>query len=295
LGRSFIIGKDHSRKNLIISGRIRNDNFRRRPIVRPDTNRFYLDKRFFLASLTFREINYYKSSMILSFGTTEDIPVGYLLQITGGYEREEFARKPYIGFALGWAFLWQNIGYLGGVLDYGSFFNQGKQTEGVFTASTVYFTPLTAIRNYRFRQILLIDWTHGINRLQGESINLGDYIRGLDGGGFIGINRLTFSAESIAFVPWNLYGFRFAIFGFGDMGFLGGKSRLVTQNNFFGSFGLGCRIRNESLVLKTVQIRIGYFLRTTARFGAWQVDINTQDPSLFVPIDRAKPMVLGFE
>jgi len=295
LGRSFLIGQDHSRKNIILSGRIRNDNYRRRPVVTPDSYLFYQDNRFILGSLTFREINYYKSSMILAFGKTEDIPVGYLLQLTGGYEREEFLRKPYIGFALARTALWQSFGYLGGVLEFGSFWNQGKLTEGVIATSAVYFTPLNHIKNYRFRQILLVDWTHGINRLSGESINLGDYIRGLDGGRFIGINRFTINAESIAFAPWNLYGFRFALFGYGDMGFLADKARLFTQANLFASFGIGCRIRNESLVLKTVRIRLGYFLRTPDRFGAWQININTQDPSLFVPIDRAQPSVLGFE
>ena len=295
LGRSFIIGDENSRKNLIISARFRNDNFHRRPIVRSDTNRFYLDKTISLASLTFREINYYKSSMILAFGVTEDIPVGYLLQLTGGYEREEFARKPYMGIALARTALWENIGYLGGLIEFGSFLNDWKLTEGVFKARSIYFTPLTRIGSYRFRQLLSVDWTHGINRIPGQVINLGDFIRGLDGGAFTGINRFTFNAESIAFAPWNLYGFRFAIFTFGDIGYLAGKARLFTPDNIFGSFGLGCRIRNESLVLKTVQIRIGYFLRTPDRFGAWKVHINTQDPSLFVPIDRAKPTVLGFE
>ena len=295
LGRSFLIGQDHSRKNLIISGRVRKDNFRRRPRVTADLNRFYQNNQYFLASLTFREINYYKSSMILAFGITEDIPVGYLLQITGGYEREEFARKPYFGIALRRAALWQRIGYLGATLDFGSFLNQGKLNEGVIAASVVYFTPLNHINNYRFRQILLVDWTSGINRLPGENIGLGDYIRGLDGGAFVGANRFTLKAESIAFAPWNLYGFRFALFSYGDVGFLGGNARLFTWDNIFGSFGIGCRIRNESLVLKTVQIRFGYFLRTPDRFGAWQIDINTRDPSLFVPIDRAKPSLIGYE
>lgn len=295
LGRSFIIGQDHSRKNIIISGRIRNDNFRRRPFVTADRNRFYQDSRYVLASLTFREINYYKSSMILAFGTTEDIPVGYLFQVTGGYEREEFARKPYFGIALGRAALWQRVGYLGATIDFGSFLNQGKLNEGVIATSVVYFTPLNHINNFRFRQILLVDWTAGINRLPGENISLGDFIRGLDGGAFVGTNRFILKAESIAFAPWNVYGFRFALFSYGDVGFLGGNARLLTSDNIFGSFGIGCRIRNESLVLKTVQIRLGYFLRTPDRFGAWQIDINTRDPSLFVPIDRAKPTILGYE
>jgi len=294
LGRSFQIGEEYSRKNFIISGRVRNDNFRRRPVVKPDSNLFYQDNLLMLGSLSFREIHYFKSSMILAFGTTEDIPVGYRLQLTGGYETEEFAHKPYTSVEIAWANLWDDFGYLGNSIRFGNFWKERKLSEGVFKARMFYFSPLTPLKRFRFRQIVYVDWTYGLNRLQGEYISLSDQIRGLDGSQFQGVNRFIINAESITFAPWNFYGFRFALYGFGDLGFLSDRALLFHQDNFYGAFGVGCRIRNESLVLKTVQIRIGYFTRTPDRFGEWQIDIDTRDPSLFIPIDPTRPSVIGF-
>jgi len=295
LGRSFQIGEETSRRNFIISGRVRNDNFRRRPVVKPDSNLFYQDNVLVLGSLSFREVHFFKSSMILAFGKTEDISVGYRLQLTGGYETEEFAYKPYTGVEIAWARLWTGFGYVGHSIQFGNFWKDWKISEGVFKTRLIYLTPLTPLRRYRFRQIIFADWTYGLNRLSGEYVNLSDLIRGLDGSQFQGTNRFIINAESIAFAPWNFYGFRFAFYGFGDLGFLSDQARLFTQDNFFGTFGIGCRIRNESLVLKTVQIRIGYFIRTPDRFGEWKVDIDTRDPSLFVPIDPTRPSIIGFE
>ena len=57
------------------------------------------------------------------------------------------------------AVLWKNIGYLGSVVEFGSFSNAGKLTEGVFAADAVYFTPLTRIKNYRFRKFILYNFS----------------------------------------------------------------------------------------------------------------------------------------
>ncbi|UCF64482.1 MAG: hypothetical protein JSW33_01240 [bacterium] len=295
LGRSFQIGEEFSRRNIILSGRVRNDNFRRRPVVEPDSNLFYQDNLLLLASLSFREIHFFKSSMILAFGKTEDIPIGFRLQLTGGYETEEFAYKSYTSVEIAWAKLWENFGYLGNSIRFGNFWKDRKLIEGIFKARMFYFSPLTPLKRFRFRQIVYADWTYGLNRLQGEYISLSDQIRGLDGSQFQGVNRFIINAESITFAPWNFYGFRFAFYGFGDMGFLSDRALLFHQDNFYGSFGVGCRIRNESLVLKTVQIRIGYFTRTPDRFGEWKVDIDTRDPSLFIPIESTRPSIIGFE
>ena len=168
-------------------------------------------------------------------------------------------------------------------------------SEGIFKSRVLYFSPLIPLKRFRFRQILLADWTYGLNRLDGEYISLSEQIRGLDGSPFQGTNRFIINAESITFTPWNFYGFRFAFYGFGDLGFLSDGALLFHRDNFYGAFGVGCRIRNESLVLKTVQIRIGYFTRTPDRFGEWKVDIDTRDPSLFIPIDPTRPSIIGFE
>jgi hypothetical protein len=70
---------------------------------------------------------------------------------------------------------------------------------------------------------------------------------------------LSLSLESVLFSPVNLYGFRFAFFGFTDFSFLSGTNEMLGRGYGLSSIGVGIRIRNDNLIFNTLQIRIGYF------------------------------------
>ena len=61
------------------------------------------------------------------------------------------------------------------------------------------------------------------------------------------------------FNPVNFYGFRFAFFGFANVAFLAGTNQIISNGYTVPGFGLGIRIRNDNMVFKTFQIRIGYY------------------------------------
>jgi hypothetical protein len=294
LGRSFHIGEVHSRRNLIIAARVRNEDYIRRPTVFADSNFFYHDKKLFLASLTLKRIYYFQSSMILSFGITEDFPIGYRIDFTTGYASDEFSKKPYFGIEVGGAKLWPKLGYFASSMEYGGFFDEGRLQEGIFRTRLFYFTPLSRLAHYGLRQLLFVSWTYGVNRIPGQAISLDNSIRGIVGGIVSGTNRIRFNVESIAFAPWNVFGFRFALYGYGDVGFISNSLDLLNRRNVYGTVGIGCRIRNESLVLRTLQIRIGYFPRLPRGQSQIDLDISTNDPSLSLPIDAVFPAVIGF-
>ena len=295
LGRSFQIGNVRSRRNLIFSARVRNDDFIRRPLVLADSNYFFHDKKLFLASLTLRRIYYFQSSMILSFGITEDFPIGYRIEFTSGYARDEFEKKPYFGIEVGGAKLWPKFGYVASAIEYGGFFEDDRLQDGIFRTQLFYFTPLSRLGHYRLRQLVFASWTYGINRIPGQSIGLDNTVRGIVGGMVSGTSRIRLNVESIAFAPWNIFGFRFALYGYGDVGFISNSLDILNRRNVYGTVGIGCRIRNESLVLRTLQIRIGYFPRLPSGQSSIDLDISTNDPSLLLPIDAEFPAVIGFE
>jgi len=84
-------------------------------------------------------------------------------------------------------------------------------------------------------------------------------IRGFDDTKARGQQRLIINFESVAYTPWDLVGFRFAMFGFFDIGFIGkANSNIFTDKSYVG-FGAGVRMRNENLVFKTVQLQITYY------------------------------------
>jgi hypothetical protein len=74
-----------------------------------------------------------------------------------------------------------------------------------------------------------------------------------------GTQRLSVSIESVLFSPANLYGFRFAFFGFADLSLLSGTNVKIGNSSIVSGIGLGVRIRNDNLVFNTLQVRLGFF------------------------------------
>ncbi len=293
LGRSFLLRGERSRKNLIIAGRYRWDDYGRRPFVSPDSNRTFQDNRLYLASMALRKISYIKSSLILSFGVTEDIPIGLLMSLTGGLEQEEFAKKPYFGLEISRAEFYEGFGYLSLTSQFGGFIYKNRLQEGIFRFLAIHYSYLVKLKEFRYRQLVSFNFTHGIRRLQGEFIDLEEQIRGFSSDKLKGTSKITLSLESVFFTPWNFYGFRFAVYGFADFGFLG-NDYYYHFDELYGVIGIGLRIRNESLVFRTVLIRIGFFPRTPGDMNNWRFDFSATDPSIFRTLDYGKPRTVGF-
>lgn len=70
---------------------------------------------------------------------------------------------------------------------------------------------------------------------------------------------MVLNTETVFFTPYQPLGFRIALFGFADFGLLG-RDANIFKNNFYTTFGLGVRLRNERLVFSTIQLRLGVAL-----------------------------------
>ncbi len=66
------------------------------------------------------------------------------------------------------------------------------------------------------------------------------------------MNRYLFS-------PANYHGFRFAFFGFSDLGLLSSSNTACGKEFTLLSLGLGLRIRNDNLLFNTLQISLAFF------------------------------------
>jgi len=291
LGRSFIMGDAASRRNLIIAARYFDKSFNDRPQVLPDSNYKYHDENLILGSITLRNIYYFQSNMILSFGRTEDIPYGYIFNITGGLNQEEFRDKYYLGGSAGAAEFWKNFGYLGINLSAGGYLHDHRVEEGIFKITGTYFTPLIEFSQFHIRNLFYINYTAGWLRLAGETINLKDEIRGIAAERTEGQRKLTFSLESVAFAPWYFYGFRFALYAFSDFGWVTQDKDLISPDHLYGAVGIGCRIRNESLVFNTIQLRFGLFTKS----GQFNFNFSLRESRRFTAFEYSKPSVIPFK
>jgi len=254
--RSFLLNKV-SVSRLILGARYINNNVFSRPVIQPDSYHPLQRYKMFLGSVSFSVQKYHKSSLIYGYGRTEDIPYGGLINITMGRELNEFKKRYYIGSAVSLGESIRGVGYFYTSAGFAAFYNEGNIEQGMLSMKTNFFSNLSYIGRYRMRNFLNVEYTRGLNRYSDE------YLQFIHENGFSGFRndstgnsqRLSIGFESVLFSPANFFGFKFAIFGFADYGFLFGTHEYIGNGEVLSSLGIGVRIRNDNLIFNTLQIR----------------------------------------
>ncbi len=230
------------------------------PTERIDTIQQYSNELFYLGNIGLSTRQYVQDRYIFKFGITEDIPVGKVFSLTGGYQiRNGFGRK-YLGgrFSIGDYTSW---GYMSSNLEIGSFFSRSQPQQGVLSISMNYFTGLVEIGRWKFRQFVKPQITFGFNRFTYDSltINEGYGMNGFNSLGLSGTKRILFTMQTQSYMPWNFIGFRFGPFLSCTFGMLGDSFKGFKNSKLYSQIGLGVLIKNESLVLNAFQISIAFY------------------------------------
>jgi len=258
--RSFML--DHnSVTRLILSGRYIHNNVFSRPEI--DDFSYYRLQNYKLVtgSLALSSQRFINTSLIYSYGRTEDIPFGYMVEVQGGMEKNEYKWRTYAGLKVSLGNIFTGFGYIHGGAAFSTFYNQGNTEQGMLNASLRYFTPLVQAGRSQIRTFVNVYYTRGFNRYTDEMLYLrnSDLVRGFRNDSISGGTRLAASFEPVLFISKSAIGFRFAVFAFADYGIL------VREGFFDGGYysvpalGAGIRIRNDQLVMNTIQIRLAWY------------------------------------
>jgi hypothetical protein len=263
-GRSFLLTKENTkqtRQNITFAGKVIIDRFYDRPVVSKTSYYQLFNKNLFLFSVIYTHQNYFKSNRIYNFGRTEDIPVGIEFAITSGYEISEFYKRKYISGKIASGKFLGRYGYLSAGTSIGSFFNGSQSEQGVLSANCNYFTNLYVFNRYGFRQFITLNLTKGINRFYPEYIYMNDTrgISGLRNDSIFGNHRLNMKCETVCFTPWKFLDFKFVLFAYSDLTWLGKENQKIFYGSPYAGFGFGVRLRNERLVFNTIQLRFSFY------------------------------------
>jgi hypothetical protein len=258
--RSFLLDAKTAMR-LILGARYTNNNVFSRPFILPDSYHHLQQFKMLLGSVSFSVQKFYKASLVYGYGRTEDIPYGVLCNITLGKEINEFKKRYYMATSVSLGGSLKNLGYFYTSAGFGTYINEGQTVQGILSLRTNFISNLGFLGRSRIRNFLHVDYTRGFDRYTDEFLN---YNRENGFSGFRNDStgnsqRLSVSFESVLFSPINFYGFRFALFGFADAGFLFGTNEFVGNGDILTAIGLGLRIRNDNLVFNTFQIRVGFF------------------------------------
>ncbi|MCY7350957.1 MAG: hypothetical protein LH606_09845 [Cytophagaceae bacterium] len=288
------------RARLILAARISDYNYTQRPEVTPDTNQLYQNSRSVLFSLGFTNRDYRRDLLIYGFGRTEDVPIGYLAQLVSGYESTEFGRRTYMALKLArGAYLNKNRGYLYTLANFGGYFRPGKVEQGILSLESNYFSPLLGWGKSNFRHFINVRYTVGINRFNNEYISISNQngIIGASSDLLRGTKRFTFGVESVFFSPFNVIGFRVAMFGFSTFGLVSSTNKTLFNGPLYQGYGLGFRLRNENLTFNTVQFRLGWYPNLPGNRPPFRLEFSGETPLRFndFNFDRPEYRSDGFE
>ncbi|ELR73201.1 hypothetical protein C900_05250 [Fulvivirga imtechensis AK7] len=298
VGRSWLIdaNEDKGRTNLQLAARYDRVRYLDRPVVTSDTNQMFFDRNLYLYSFGISRRDYEKSSLVRGYGRTEDIPNGYLLEFTTGKESNEFYNRAYIGWRFSIGNFYGRTGYFRPSMALGGFIRKGRVEQGTFKTTIDYFSHLYRFRRVNFRQFFRLDYTIGINRFHDEFVNInnGRGIRGLSDTFLRGTRKIALSAETVAFTPIYVIGFRFAFFGFIDLAMVNSENSKLLKNPLYQGYGIGLRLRNENMAFEAIQIRLAWYPVTPPDQSSLGFELTGQEPLRIPDFRIERPDVLEF-
>lgn len=277
LGYNIGANSNYDRSRHFVAVRAFDQHFTRMPWQPEERARqIYQDQSFILASATFFKQDFYTARYIYGFGRTEDVPYGHNVSAIFGWTEQGGIRRPYVGMNAEASFVSRIGEFYNAGLRVGAFTNHGLEDATILLSGSM-TSRLIPQGRFLLRQSFQVDYTRvyrqrtalplDINNEFGIQYFRADSLRGTE--------RFHIQSQTLAFTPWQLLGFRFAPFAFGEMAVLAGNEETIFREKPFFGFGGGIRTRNENLIFGTVELRFIYYPRTTEDISSFNVRVST--------------------
>jgi hypothetical protein len=246
--------------NFISAIRFLRIRYLEKPAEMFDTQYMYSNEDFYLASIGISTRKYVQDKFIFNYGLTEDVPIGKVFSLTGGYQKRNNTGRLYLGarISFGNYYPW---GYASSNFEYGTFFHASHAEQGVLIANFNYFTGLIEVGKWKFRQFVKPQLTIGIDRFSNDTLTLNG-VYGLDefnSSRLTGTSRMLFTLQTQSYAPWNFFGFRFGPYLSYSLGMLGNAMTGFKNSKVYSQIGLGVIIENKNLVFSTFQFSISFY------------------------------------
>jgi hypothetical protein len=231
-----------------------------KPNEEHDPFHYFANENFYMGSIGISTRIYFQDRFIFRYGLIEDVPVGKVFSLTGGYQKKDDIGRLYLGarISMGKYYPW---GYFSSNFEYGSFFKGSHTEQGTINVDLNYFTGLFEIGKLKFRQFVKPQVTIGLNRFITDSLTINDGY-GLDGFNsptLTGDKRFLLTLQTQAYTPWKLIGFHFGPYLICSLGMIGNNETGFRNSRLYSQMGLGVLFRNENLVINTFQISLSFY------------------------------------
>jgi hypothetical protein len=204
---------------------------------------------------------YVEDKYIFKSGVIEDVPIGKIVGITGGYQYKNNIGRLYLGtrVSFGNYFEW---GFLSTNFEFGTFFDKSTTTQTAFSFQAEYFTNLIDIGKWKLRQFIKPQIIIGINRQNsiGDQLTINEE-NGIQGfkSAVYGNQKMILTFQTQVYSTWNLLGFRLNPYLNYTIAMLGNEETGLRNSQAFSKIGIGFLITNDYLVFRTFQISLAYY------------------------------------
>ncbi|MDD5675873.1 MAG: hypothetical protein PHC61_17010, partial [Chitinivibrionales bacterium] len=243
----------------IVAGRYLRIRYPEKPDSTHDSLHRYGNEDFYLAGIGLSKRKYFPDNYIFNFGAIEDVPIGSVYGITGGYQLRNNIGRLYLGSRISFG-NYNPWGYLSSSFTYGTFLHGTSLQQSVLAAEANFFSNLFAIENWRIRQFIKPSVTLGFNRFSYDSLTLNNEngIRGFSGP-TLGIKKIVLTLQTQSYAPWNVLGFRFGPYLNCALGMLGNAASGFKNSPLYSQLGIGALIKNEYLIFSNFQLSFAYY------------------------------------
>lgn len=234
------------------------------------------DQKAILGSLTFFKQDFYKTNYIYGFGTTEDMPYGYTVALTGGWYKQYNRPRAYVGIDANRYI----ISSAGDVVQYffrsSAFPHTHRLEDASFLLGTSMFSRLFLVNSVKIRQYIRLSYTRLYNRTTFDPLRLNNPfgLRFFGSDSVMGDRRLSLHSETYFYLKYKLLGFQFAPFTYGDAAMLTPEHQPLKKSDLYYGIGGGVRMKNNNLIFNTTELRLIYFPRHLDYTPAFKITIN---------------------
>ncbi len=232
----------------------------------PNDSMIYVNRSDVLGQLSFFKQNFYKTRYVLGFGRTEDIPYGYRMSFTGGWEKERGIQRAYTGAEVMVSTVNKSGTFYTYTLKLGNYIREDLIEDALAQISVSRYSRIYQFDKSKVRHFAEVSFASQLNQTLKRGLDIND-VNGLLGfkpDSLLGSKRLRLRTETVIFTPWKVLGFHLAPVTNIDLAFLGQEyQRLMKKDNFYSGFAAALRARNENLIFNTLEARVYYYPKTT--------------------------------
>ena len=237
----------------------------------------YTDRSDVLGQLSFFKQNFYKTRYVLGFGRTEDIPYGYRMTFTGGWEKEQGIQRAYTGAEVMVSTVGEKGNFYTYTLKLGNYLSEDLIEDALAKISVSHYSRLHTMGKSRVRNFAELEFASQLNQTLKRGLDINDVngIRGFKPDSLLGSKRLRLRTEAVVFTPWKLLGFHLAPVANIDLAYLGQEyQQLIQKENFYSGFAAALRARNENLIFNTVEAKVYYYPKTVEGIDSWRAEFR---------------------